>query len=175
MKDVLEVIKNIEEIYRSDMAFTVLKDFERVIDDLDIYVYENWEDGELVHGPKITKHWVTCSFMWDIDKMPDPMGGKRLLDYDCKVTYKKDSIIKPRKIRKRDDIRPMTKKGKLDTHPIWVVEIMMPKKLIADIYGGYKAQNEIIVDPAVEAPSVPAEVQAGEVGAEATAGTEEVV
>ena len=69
----------------------------------------------------------------------------------------------------------MTKKGKLDTHPIWVVEIMMPKKLIADIYGGYKAQNEIIVDPAVEAPSVPAEVQAGEVGAEATAGTEEVV
>ena len=113
--------------------------------------------------------------MWDIDKMPDPMGGKRLLDYDCKVTYKKDSIIKPRKIRKPDDVRPMTKKGKLDTHPIWVVEIMMPKKLIADIYGGYKAQNEIIVDPAVEAPSVPAEVQAGEVGAEATAGTEEVV
>ena len=41
MKDVLEVIKNIEEIYRSDMAFTVLKDFERVIDDLDIYVYDN--------------------------------------------------------------------------------------------------------------------------------------
>ena len=52
---------------------------------------------------------------------------------------------------------------------------MMPKKLIADIYGGYKAQNEIIVDPAVQAPSVPAETQTAEVGAEATAGTEEVV
>tara|TARA_B100001287_G_scaffold101816_1_gene85559 strand:- start:828 stop:1355 length:528 start_codon:yes stop_codon:yes gene_type:complete len=175
MKDVLEVIKNIEEIYRSDMAFTVLKDFERVIDDLDIYVYDNWADGEIVSGPKISKHWVTCAFMWDLDKMPDPMGGKRLLDYDCKVTYKKDKIIKPRKIRQPGDVRPMTKKGKLDTHPIWVVEIMMPKKLIADIYGGYKAQNEIIVDPAVQAPSVPAETQTAEVGAEATAGTEEVV
>ena len=175
MKDVLEVIKNIEEIYRSDMAFTVLKDFERVIDDLDIYVYDNWADGEIVSGPKISKHWVTCAFMWDLDKMPDPMGGKRLLDYDCKVTYKKDKIIKPRKIRQPSDVRPMTKKGKLDTHPIWVVEIMMPKKLIADIYGGYKAQNEIIVDPAVQAPSVPAETQTAEVGAEATAGTEEVV
>ena len=93
MKDVLEVIKNIEEIYLGDMAFTVLKDFERVIDDLDIRVYDNWEDGEIVLGLKITKHWV-ITFMWDIDKMSDPMG-ENVLDYDCKVTYKKDSIIKP--------------------------------------------------------------------------------
>ena len=26
---------------------TVLKDFERVLDELDLYVYKNWEDGEL--------------------------------------------------------------------------------------------------------------------------------
>ena len=87
--------------------------------------------------------------MWDKNKMPDPMGGKRLLDYDCKVTYGKDKIIKPCKIRTPDDIRPGTKKGKLDTLPIWVVEIMMPKKLIADIYGGYRAMNDYSVDPAV--------------------------
>ena len=168
MKDVLEIIKNIESIYESDVAFTVLKDFERVLDDLDIYVFDNWGEGELVAGPKISRHWVTCSFMWDKNKMPDPMGGKRLLDYDCKVTYGKDKIIKPRKIRTPDDIRPGTKKGKLDTLPIWVVEIMMPKKLIADIYGGYRAMNDYSVDPAV-APSVPAEQQAAEAGAEATA------
>ena len=58
MKDVLEVIKNIQNIYESDMAFQVLKDFERVLDDLDLYVYDNWIDGELVSGPKIGKHWV---------------------------------------------------------------------------------------------------------------------
>ena len=172
MKDILDVIKNIQSIYESDMAFTVLKDFERVLDDLDIYVYENWADGELVSGPNISRHWVTCSFMWDRDKMPDPSGGKRLLDYDCRVTYKKDLIIKPRKIRKPDDIRPGTKKGKLDTHPIWVVEIMMPKKLIADIYGGYKAMNDFTVDPAV-VPSVPAEQQPAETGADATAETDD--
>ena len=45
---------------------------------------------------------------------------------------------------------------------------MMPKKLIADIYGGYRAMNDYSVDPAV-APSVPAEQQAAEAGAEATA------
>ena len=167
MKDILDVIKNIQGIYESDMAFTILKDFERVLDDLDVYVYDNWAEGELVAGPNITRHWVTCAFMWDMDKMPDPSGGKRLLDYDCRVTYKKDRIIKPRKIRTPDDVRPGTKKGKLDTHPIWVVEIMMPKKLIADIYGGYKAMNDYAVDPATQ-PSVPAEAQPAEAASDAT-------
>ena len=175
MKDVLEVIKNIQNIYESDMAFQVLKAFERVLDDLDLYVYDNWIDGELVSGPKIGKHWVTCAFMWDRQKMPDPMGGKRLLDYDCRVSYKKDLIIKPRKIRTPDDIRPGTKKGKLDTNPIWVVEIMMPKKLIADIYTGYKAQEDFGTEPANPPAIAPeATVQPAETGAEETAGTEEL-
>ena len=173
MKDIIDVIKNISEIYDSDVAFTVLKDFERVLDDLDVYVYDNWQDGELVAGPKISRHWVTCSFMWEHENMPDPMGGKRLLDYDCKVTFKKDKIIKPRKIRVPDDIRSMTKKGKLDLLPICVVEIMMPKKLIADIYGGMKAMNDYELD-AGSVPSIEDETQQADIDAEATAETETV-
>ena len=80
MQDILDVIKNVENIYDSDTSFTVLKDFERVLDELDLYVYKNWEDGELVSGPNIKRHWIICSFMWPREKMPDPMGGKRLLD-----------------------------------------------------------------------------------------------
>jgi len=151
MKDVLDIIKNIESIYDSNTAFNVLKDFERVLDELDIYVYKNWADGEVCEGPNIDRHWVTCSFFWDKDKMPDPMGGKRLLDYDCKVNYTKTYIVEPRKIEKQDDIRPGTKKGKLDRRPIWVVEIQMPKKLIADIYTGYIESN--FIDP-TETPAV---------------------
>jgi hypothetical protein len=133
--DTLDVIKNLEGVYESDRAFMVLKDFERVIDELGLYVYKNWEDGEIAEGPIVSRHWVTCTFMWPKKNMPDPMGGKRLLDYDCKVTYKKSYIMVPRQIKKPDDIRPGTKKGKLDKKPIWLVEIRMPKKLIVDIYG----------------------------------------
>ena len=75
--------------------------------------------------------------MWPLKNMPDPMGGKRLLDYDCKVRMGKDFIVKPRKIRKPGDIRPGTKKGKLDKVAIWLVQIDMPKKLIQTIYSGY--------------------------------------
>ena len=133
--DELDVIKNIESIYESNTAFNVLKDFERVLDELDLYVYKNWEDGELAEGPKIDRHWVSAKFFWPKEKMPDPAGGKRLLDYDCKVGYLESSMIKPRKIVDLDDIRPGTKKGKLDKHPIWIVEVRMPKKLLADLYG----------------------------------------
>jgi hypothetical protein len=137
MQDIYDVIENVNSIYDSNSSFEVLKDFERVIDELDIYVYKNWKDGELVSGPKITRHWVSCSFMWPVEKMPDPVGGKRLLDYDCKVRFGKDYIIKPRKIRDPNDIRPGTKKGKLDKQSIWLVQIDMPKKLIQTIYSGY--------------------------------------
>jgi len=135
MQDVMNIIKNVESIYDSNTAFNVLKDFEKVLDELDLYVYKNWEDGELAMGPKIERHWVTCSFIWKRNNMPDPMGGKRLLDYDCKVRYSKDTMIVPRKITKPDDVRPGSKKGKLDRKDIWIVEIQMPKKLIMDIVG----------------------------------------
>ena len=134
--DTLDVIKNLQNIYDSEKSFQVLKDYERVIDDLGVYVYENWEDGELIEGPNIERHWVTCKFMWPIESMPDKMGAKRLSDYNCKIRYKKSYIMKPRQIKKPGDIRPGTKKGKLDKVPIWVVELRMPKSLIVDIYGG---------------------------------------
>ena len=51
--DDLDIIKTLETIYDSDPAFNVLKDFERVLDELGIYVYKNWEDGELAEGPII--------------------------------------------------------------------------------------------------------------------------
>lgn len=147
MQDVYDIVKNIERIYDSSTNFKILKDFERVLDELDIYVYDNWQEGELAEGPIIDRHWITCKFYWLRKNMPDPMGGKRLLDYNCKITYKKDYIIKPRKIRTPDDIRPGTKKGKLDKQAIWIVSITMPKKLISDIYRNYKKDWDWETEP----------------------------
>ena len=136
MANQVDIIKNISTIYDSNNSLRILKDFERVIDELDIYVFKNWEDGELAEGPKVSRHWVECIFFWPFKKMPDPMGGKRLLDYGCKISYQKDEIEEVRKIKKPSDIRPGSKKGKIDKHPIWIVNIKMPKSLIFDIFKG---------------------------------------
>lgn len=171
MHDIIDVIKNLQHLSENSNAFNVIKDFERVLDELDIYVYKNWEDGELVVGPKVSRHWVTCKFMWESKEMPDPKGAKILAEYGCEVNYKKDSILVPRKIKTPDDYRPGTRKGKIDAHPVWTVEIMMPKKLINDVSIGkenkenakmaelmrYDYKNIDVGNAAQETPNAPAE------------------
>ena len=132
MHDVLDIIKNVQSLYSVGPTLSILKDFERVVDELDVYVFANWEEGELLSGPEDSRHFVTCSFMWPADKMPDPAGGKRLLDRGCKVSYKKDELYKPRQIKSPEDYRPGTTKGKIDAHDIWIVEVKMPKELIGN-------------------------------------------
>lgn len=137
MLDILEVIKNVDTIYTNNSSLGVLKDFERVLDEMDMYVYENWQDGELASGPFVDRHWVTASFMWPQNKMPNPAAGKRLLDYGCSVRYEKSHLLEPRQVKTPEDLRPGTNKGKLDRKPIWIVEISIPKKLVRDVYNGY--------------------------------------
>lgn len=137
MRDILDVIKNVESIYSTNSSLSTLKDFERVLDEMNMYVFKNWGDGELAEGPVVERHWVKASFMWPREKMPDPVAAKRLLDHGCKVRYEKTHLLEPRKIKGPDDFRPGTRKGKLDRRPVWLVEITMPKKLVEDIFHGY--------------------------------------
>ena len=158
MQDTIDVVKAVQNVFDNDTAFTVLKDFERVLDELDLYVYDNWQDGELAAGPIIKRHFVSCTFMWPRKQMPDPMGGKRLTDYQCKVYFKKDELIVPRQILEPGDMRAGTKKGKLDKAPIWLVEILMPKELIRSIHSGYE-QEEIYAQEPATSEEIPAEQQ----------------
>lgn len=141
MYDVVDIIKNLQTLTVNDSAFQILKDFERVIDELDIYVFKNWEDGELLSGPEVNRYFVSCKFMWPYKNMPDPAGASRLVDYGCKVYYEKTNLLVPRKVYKPEDFRPGTKKGKIDAHLIWIVTISMPKRLMQDIYQGYKESD----------------------------------
>ena len=137
MRDILDVIKNVESIYSANSSLSTLKDFERVLDEMDMYVYKNWLDGELAEGPIVERHWIKASFMWPMEKMPDPMAAKRLLDYGCKVRYERTHLLEPREVKTHEDLRPGTQKGKLDRNPVWVVEITMPRKLVSDIFEGH--------------------------------------
>ena len=168
MADIKDIIANVEQIYGSNNSLNLLKDFERVVDELDTYVYANWIDGELVEGPRENRYFVECTFMWPKDQMPEPKGGLRLLEYGCKVKFGETEIAKVRKIRKPEDIRPGTRKGKIDHEPVWMVKISMPKKLMADINRGYreldknKVEDIINMNSAVNATLEPADQQAQE-------------
>lgn len=134
--DYWQVADNIRDIYMSDGSLTTLLDFERVLDEVDLYAFKNWEIGELVAGPEIGKYRVSCTFMWPLKLMPDPRGGRRLLNYDCEIEYQRKEIKIPVKITDPSDYRPGTKKAKLMTQEVWLVEITMPKALMNDIRTG---------------------------------------
>lgn len=133
-----DIIANIEQIYGSNNSLNILKNFERVLDELDIYAFDNWIDGELISGPHESKYFIECTFMWPKENMPEPKGGIRLLDYGCKVKFGESQVARVRKIRTPDDIRPGTKKGKIDHDDVWMVKIKMPKRLMYNIDRGYK-------------------------------------
>lgn len=130
------VADNIKNIYLSEGSLLSLLDFERVLDELDIYAFKNWIVGELVAGPEIGRYKVSCTFMWPASLMPDPRGARRLLPFDCEVKYKKTTIKIPVKIEEPEDYIPGTHKARLIQKPVWLVEITMPKSLITDIRTG---------------------------------------
>jgi hypothetical protein len=134
--DYWNVAANIRDIYTSEGTLLNLLDFERVLDELDVYAYRNWALGELVEGPDISKYKVTCIFMWPERLMPDPRAGRRLLPFDCEVVYKKTKIKIPIKIENPSDFVAGTKKAKIIEKPVWLVEITMPKSLMSDIRTG---------------------------------------
>jgi len=88
--------------------------------------------------------------MWPHKKMPNPIAAKRLTDYGCRINYSEESISKVRKIRTPGDIRPGTRKGKIDQVQVWIVEIAMPKKLMHDIDQGYKELDQNKIDDALD-------------------------
>jgi hypothetical protein len=134
--DYWQVAENIRDIYLSEGSLLTLLDFERVLDEMDLYAFKNWAIGELVAGPDIGKYRVTCIFLWPERLMPDPRGARRLLPFDCVVRYKKTTMKVPMRISDPSDYRPGTKKARLVEKKIWLVEITMPKALMSDIRTG---------------------------------------
>jgi len=144
--DFWKVPETVKNIYMSEGVIATLLDYERVLDEMDIYSFKNWELGELVEGPDIGRYSVTCVWMWPGELMPDPRGAKRLLPYGCKCRWKKTTMEVPVRVEDPDDYRPGTKKPRLVKKDIWMVELELPKYLINDIRQGSMELEDMDID-----------------------------
>lgn len=134
--DFVSVIDTIKGIYTSDGSMNTLLDFERVLDEADLYAFRNWISGELVQGPDVRRYTVSCTFMWPYKLMPDPRGAKRLVSIGCKVRFAKSKIKVPVEIENYDDYVPGTRYPKMKERPIWFVNIIIPTELMNEIKDG---------------------------------------
>lgn len=134
--DYVSIIDTIKGIYTSDGSMSTLLDYERVLDEADLYAFKNWDLGELVDGPDIKKYTVTCVFMYPEKLMPDPRGGKRLIGIGCTVHFKKVEIEIPIQIKDPNDYQAGTHYPKMIKKKVWLVRIEMPKQLMNEIREG---------------------------------------
>lgn len=130
------IVDNINGIYTSDGTIVTLLDFERVLDEADIYAFKNWNLGELVDGPNKKKYSCDCTFMWPYKLMPNPQAVKRLLTLGCSVKFRRTEIESPIKVEKPSDYKPGTHYPKLKPNKVWLVHITIPLSLMNDIREG---------------------------------------
>jgi hypothetical protein len=134
--DYVSIIDTVKGIFTSDGSMSLLLDYERVLDEADLYAFKNWELGELVQGPTSKRYSVGCIFLWPYKLMPDPRGAKRLVKIGCKVRFKLTKIRVPVIVKDYDDFVPGTRYPKMDWRKVWLVSIEIPRELMDDIKEG---------------------------------------
>ena len=134
--DFVSIVDTIKNIYMSDGAMNTLLDFERVMDEADIYAFKNWINGELVQGPDIGRYSCTCVFMWPHKLMPDPRGALRLSTVGCNVEMLKGEIEVPVEVTSYDDFQSGTRYPKMQKNKVWFMKIEIPFELMDDIKEG---------------------------------------
>jgi hypothetical protein len=127
----------ITEVSKSNTLLDMLMEFEKTLDELDIYAFKNWNKGEILEGPSIGRHYVNVKLLYPLKEMPDPEGAKRLIARDCLIKYSKDTLETPRKVENFNDVEISVRPDggqrftpKADSNPVWVVSIDMPRRYV---------------------------------------------
>lgn len=121
-------------------------ELEAVLDRLDLYAYRNWEQGALVSGPDVSRHFVAIDLLYPEKQMPDPNGALRLIRRGIPVKYNKDTFVTREQDQTTDEIRRrvdmsrgggsynnqgvVAVKNTPQSETVWIVTIQMPRKYL---------------------------------------------
>ena len=118
-------------ISKGDTILDTLLEFERTLDNAEIFAYKNWILGELVEGPTIGRYWYSTVWMYPYAMMPDPDAGLRLTKLGAKVNFRKGVFKRPVKVKGPEDwVDPQSKRAKMVDSDVWLVTIELPLKYI---------------------------------------------
>jgi hypothetical protein len=121
-----------QKLENSESLVDVLIQMEDFLDSLDLYVFKNWIDGEVVVGPEIRRHWVSMTLKYEYEAMPDPAGAERLIQHGAKVEFKKETENRPVEVESPEDL-DQHKKPKIKQEKIWLIEIKIPRRFIEEL------------------------------------------
>jgi len=151
MKEIEELKQTLDNLIDSSSDLNILLEFEEVLDNLNIYAYKNWEYGEVLAGPEVSKYWVTVTLMYPYKLMPDPDAAMRLIKHGARVFFGKDTMIEPKKIKTPDDLGEIDpesgkRKPKKIKRPVWLVTIEMPRQFVDEFESSKITINGMDID-----------------------------
>lgn len=127
----------IKKVSETNTLLDMLLEFERTLDDMDLYAYKNWDQGEILEGPDLDRHFISVKLMYPKAQMPDPSGAKRLFDRGALVKYTQNQLVTPVRVKSFNDVTTEMKddgtfkyKAKTKTEDIWIVEIKLPRRYV---------------------------------------------
>ena len=120
---------------KNESILDLLLEFEGILDNLHVYAYENWLEGEIIKGPIVERFWITIYLMYPYKMMPNPVGALRLTNHGCLVYFQKEQLETTVKVQtpfdlEQDPLRPEKRKPKLKRSPVWVVKVVIPRHLL---------------------------------------------
>lgn len=134
--DFVSIADTVKGIMTSDGSMSTLLDFERVLDQCNLYAFKNWIKGELVQGPDASPYEVSCIFMWPEKLMPDTKAAKRLKKVGIKLKGVKKDIEVPIEVKNPDDFIQGTNYPKSVSRKVVLIKITIPRELMDDIKEG---------------------------------------
>ena len=121
-------LDTLERLNDSESLLDIMIQIEDYLDNMDLYVFDNWIKGELVSGPWIKRHWIIFTLKYSYEDIPDPRGALRLAKYGTKIAYRKGKEEVPVEIESYDDYEPGTRKPKTEEKDVWFVDVKIPRK-----------------------------------------------
>ena len=128
----IEAQKSIKLEYNNVSILDILIAVYEILDDVGIFAFKNWINGEIVQGPEISRYWIEIAAIYDYDEMPDPSASLRLTNKNFHVQFKKT-----KKEEAMDTSNPDyqafdagRKKAATETKDVWLVKIVVPRHFI---------------------------------------------
>lgn len=128
---------DLDKLQESPNLLDTLIQMEDIMDSMDIYVFKNWLDGEIIEGPVVRRYWLDMTLYYPFDTkkpdngMPDPKGALRLIKHDIRIDYERaqeaDDDFDENDFN--EDASQSEEKNTSD----WLVRVSIPRRLVVQM------------------------------------------
>lgn len=92
--------------------------------------YRNWDKGEIINGPIVSRFFSTITFMFSAKALPDITVLERLKKMQCKISYETDTYRRVVNYREGESENAEYYQKVVD-HKVWLLTIKIPNRYLA--------------------------------------------